>query len=174
MTSSSGPSPSESRPRSAGWNVTTPKSRLPCATSTPTWRDGNAPHVDLNLRMRVAEAVDERQQRVHRAFVRADEHAAAAQVAQLADGLLGFFREAHQPLRVVAQHAAGLGQRALLRRSVEQPLAELVLEPPDGLADGRLGPMQLGRGPRKAALGRDGQKDLQFSRAPRCPQKRRS
>jgi hypothetical protein len=40
ITSSSGPSVSEARPRSAGWNVMTPKSRLPCDTSTPTCREG--------------------------------------------------------------------------------------------------------------------------------------
>ena len=99
---------------------------------------------------------------MHGALVGADEHAAAAQVAQLAHGRLGLFGEAHQPLRVVAQHAPGFGQRALLRRSIEQPLAELVLEPPDGLAHGGLGAVQLGGGAREAALGRDGQKDLEF------------
>ena len=109
-----------------------------------------------------AEAADERQERVHGAFVGSDEHAAAPQVAQLAHGGLGFFAEAHQPLRVVAQHAARLGQRALLRRAVEEPLAELVLEPADGLADRGLGAVELGRRPRKAALGRDRQKHLQF------------
>ena len=97
---------------------------------------------------------------MHRAFVRADEHAAASQVPQLADRLLRFVRETHQALRIVAQHTAGLGQRPLLGRSIEQPLTELVLETPDRLADRRLGTMQLCRGARKAALCRDGQKDL--------------
>ena len=40
ITRSSGPSDSVSRPRSAGRKVITPKSRLPCTTSTPTCRDG--------------------------------------------------------------------------------------------------------------------------------------
>ena len=47
------------------------------------------------------------------AFVGADEHAAAPQVAQLAHRRLGLLGQPHQPLRVVLQHAAGLGERAV-------------------------------------------------------------
>ena len=80
------------------------------------------------------------------------EHAPAPQVAQLAHGRLGLLGEPHEPLAVVLQHPAGLGQRAVLRRAVEQPLAELVLEPAHRLADGRLRAVHLGRGAREAAL----------------------
>ena len=79
-----------------------------------------------------------------RRFVGADEHAPALQIAQVADRRVGLLRQAHQPLRVVEEHAAGLGELAVLRGAVEQALAEVVFEPPDGLADGRLGPVQPG------------------------------
>ena len=100
-----------------------------------------------------AEPRDERQQRVHGRLVGADQHAPPPQVPQLAHRLLGLLRQPHQPLRILAEHAARLGQRALLGRAVEQPLAQLVLEAPDGLADRRLGAVQLGRGSREASLG---------------------
>ena len=83
----------------------TPKSRLPC---------GHAAHVDLDLRVARAEAPDERQQRVDRGLVGADEDPPAPQVAQLADGLLGLLGQPHQPLRVLPQHAARLRERPLL------------------------------------------------------------
>ena len=105
---------------------------------------------------------DQRQQRVHRALVGANQHPATAQVAQLANSRLRLFTEAHQPLRIIAQDATGLRERALLGRAVEQPLAEFVLEPPDGLTDRRLRPVQLGRRAREAPLRGDGQKHLQF------------
>ena len=98
---------------------------------------------------------------MHGRFVGADEHAAAPQVAQLAHRRLGLLGEPHEPLPVVLQHAAGVGQRAALRRPVEQLLAEIVFEPPHGLADGRLGAVHLGRGARKAALLGDGEEDPQ-------------
>ena len=123
---------------------------------------GDAAHVDLDLRVLVAESADQRQQRVNGALVGADEDAAAAQIAQLTHGGLGLFAEAHQPLRVVAQDASRFGQGALLRGPIEQALAQLLLEPADGLADGRLRAVELGGRAREAALGGDGEKDLQF------------
>ena len=97
-----------------------------------------------------------------RGFVGADEHAAAPQVAEVLDGRLRLFRQPEQPLGVVAQQAAGVGQRGVLGGAVEQPLADALLEPPDRLADRRLGPVQLHGRPREAAFGRDPQEDAQF------------
>ena len=108
---------------------------------------------------RLAEARHQRQQRVDGRFVGADEHAAAPQVAQLAHRRLGFFGEPHEALAVVLQHAPGVGQRAALRRPIEELLAQVVLEAADRLADRRLGAVHLGRGARKAALFGDGEKD---------------
>ena len=99
---------------------------------------------------------------MHGRLVGPDEHAPAAQVAQLAHGLLGFLRQPHQPLRVLAQHAAGLGERPLLGRSIEQALAQLVLQAPDGLAHRRLRAVQLGGRPRETALRRHGQEHLEL------------
>ena len=122
----------------------------------------HAAHVDERLRVRLAEPADERQQQVHARLVRADHHAPAAQVRKLPDRALRLLRQAQQPLRVALQHPPGVGQRAVLERSVEQPLAEIIFQPPDGLAHRRLGPVQLPGRPREAPLGRHGQKHPQF------------
>ena len=45
----------------------------------------------------------------------------AAQVTQVLDGALGFFGQTQQALGVVAQQAAGFGQRRVLGGAVEQP-----------------------------------------------------
>ena len=74
-------------------------------------------------------------------------------VAQVGDGPGGLVGEPQQPRRVVEQQLAGVGQRAVARGPVDEPLAGIVLEPADGLAHGRLGPAQLPGGPREAALG---------------------
>ncbi len=118
----------------------------------------HAAHVDENARMLLAELFDQRQQHVDAALVRSDQHAAALQVAQLADRQLRLFRKPLQPLGVVAQHAPGLGQRAVLRRAIEQPLPHFVFETADGLADGGLGAVQLRGGARKAAFRGNGEK----------------
>ena len=79
--------------------------------------------------------------------------------SRIADSV--FFSEAHEPLPVVLQDAPGVGQRAALRRPIEELLAELVLEALDRLADRRLRPVHLRRRARKAALLGHGQKDPQ-------------
>jgi hypothetical protein len=94
-------------------------------------------------------------------FVGPDEHPAATQVAQLADGGFRFLRKAHEALPVVLQHPAGVGERRALRRAVEQLLAELALEPAHRLAHRRLGAVHLARRPREAALVGDREKDPQ-------------
>ena len=113
--------------------------------------------------MLLAELVDERQQDVHRRFVRPDQDAPPLQIAQVADRRFRLLGQAHQALRVVEQHPARLGELAVLRRTVEQAFAKVFLEPANGLADGRLRPMQPGGRPGKAPLRRNGQKYLKFS-----------
>ena len=108
--------------------------------------------------MLLTEPLDQRQQDVDAALVRPDQHAATLQIAQLADRQLRLFRKPLQPLGILPQHPPGLGQRAVLRRSIEEALADLVLETPDGLADGGLGAVQLRGGAGKAALRGNGQK----------------
>src|SRR5262249_29243892 len=116
---------------------------------------------DRDVRILLAEARDERQQRVDRRFVRADQDAAAAEIPQFADGRFGFFREPHEPLTVVLQHAPRFGERAGLRRPVEQLLAEFDLEAAHRLADRGLSAVHLGSRARKAALVGDREEDLQ-------------
>ena len=122
---------------------------------------GHAADVDGDVGILLAKARDERQQGVHGRLVGADQHAAAPQVAQFAHGRLRLLGEPHEAAAVVLQHAAGVGQRAVLRRPVEERFAEAGLEAPDGLADGGLGAVHFGGGAREAALLGDGQEDRQ-------------
>ena len=69
---------------------------------------GHAADVGGDVGVALAEPRDERQQRVDGGLVGADEHAAAAQIAQLAHRRLGLLRQAHEPLAVVLQHLARL------------------------------------------------------------------
>ena len=123
----------------------------------------DAPDVDVHERMRLPEPGDERQHDVHRRLVGANQHAAAAQVAQVLDGNLRLLGQAQQPLGVVAQQPPGVGQGGVLGGPVEEPLADALLEPPDRLADGRLGPVQLHGGPGEAPFGRNLKEYAQFA-----------
>ncbi len=130
----------------------------------------DAAHVHVDERVRLAEARHQRQHDVHRRFVGADEHAAAAQVAQVAHRGFGLLGQPQQPLGVVAQQAAGVGQRGVLGGAVEQPFADRVLEPAHRLADGRLRAVQLHRGAGEAVLGGDFEEDPQFRQIHECLQ----
>ena len=99
---------------------------------------------------------------MHRGFVGADEDASAAEIAQVLHGDFRFLGEAKEALGVIAQQASGVGERGVLGRAVEQPLAHAVFQAPDRLADGRLSPVQLHRGPREAAFGRNLKENAQF------------
>ena len=99
------------------------------------------------------------QHRVHRRFVGPDQDTTAPQVAQVADRAFRFFGEAEQALGVIAQQAPGVGERRVLGRAVEQPLADILLETLDGLADRRLRPVQFHGCPGEAAFGGDLEKD---------------
>ena len=105
--------------------------------------------------MRRANGLDERQQGVHRRLVGADDDPAAAHLLQLADRRLGLGGEPQQPRGVVLQQPPASVSVAVARRPIEQPVAQLVLEPADRLADGRLRPVELLGGLREAALGGD-------------------
>ena len=114
----------------------------------------HAPHFDARLRMLARETIDDRQQAVDRRLVRPDDDPAAADLLELPDGRLGLAASRSSRVRVVLEQPAGLGQRAVARGAVEQPLAQLVLQPADGLADRRLGPVQLLGGRREASIRR--------------------
>ncbi len=73
----------------------------------------DAPNLDERLGVRLREALEKRQERVNRRLVRADDHAAAAHLLQLAHGDLGVCRKAQEPARVLLQQHPGFGQRAV-------------------------------------------------------------
>ena len=96
-----------------------------------------------------------------RRFVGADEHAAAPQIAQVAHHRLGLLGQTDEALAVVLQHLARLGERAALRRAIDQLFAQVHFEAPDRLAHGRLRPVHLGGRTREAALVRHGEEDIE-------------
>ena len=118
----------------------------------------HAAHVDDDVGMVERELLDVRQQAVDGGLVGADDDAAAADLLQLAHRRLRLVGQPEQPLRVVLEQPSGLGQRAVARRAVEEPLPQLVLDAADRLADGRLGPVQAPRRGGKTAVRRHGEK----------------
>ena len=115
----------------------------------------HAAHLDLGLGMVFPEPHRDGQQHVDGRLVDPDDHPPAPQLLQLAHRVHRFVPQARHALGVIEQDRAGLRQPPGLRRSVEQPLAELVLQPADRLADRGLRAVQPGRRPREAPLGRD-------------------
>ena len=77
---------------------------------------------------------------------------------QLLDGRLRLVGQAQEPLGVILEEAARLGQGTVAGGAVEQALAELVLDPAHRLADGRLGSMEPPRRSGEAPFGRHGEK----------------
>ncbi len=122
----------------------------------------HAPDVHQDGRIVLLERGDERQQTGDAGLVCANQHAALAHVAKLGDGVRGLVGQPKEARGVVEQELAGVGQRAVAGRPVDEPLAARVLEPADGLAHGGLGPPQLAGGAREAALGRDGDEDAEI------------
>ena len=84
------------------------------------------------------------------------------QLPQLAQRARRLTAQVQQLHRVLAQHLAGIGQRAVARRPLQQHLAQLRLQLGDRLAHRRLGSVQPRRRPREAALLRHRQKRLQL------------
>ena len=93
-----------------------------------------------------------RQQAVHRRLVGADDHPAAPDLLQLPDGRFGVGGQAEEPLRVVLQQPAGLGQRAVADERSNSRSPSSSSSRRMRLADGGLGPVQLLRRGRETAL----------------------
>jgi hypothetical protein len=123
----------------------------------------DTPDVDVNKRVGGAKLRDEGQHRVDRCFVGPDQHPAAAEVAQILDRAFRLLGQPQEPIGVVAEEPAGIGQRGVLRRSIEQPFADTILQPPHGLADRRLRPVELHGCTREAAFSRNLQENAQFA-----------
>ena len=85
------------------------------------------------------------------------------ELLQLAHGVLGFLPQSGEPLGVVKQDGACLGQSPALRRPVEEAFAQLPFKPADCLADGRLGAVETRGGPREAVFGRHHLEDFKFA-----------
>ncbi len=122
----------------------------------------HAPDLDERLRMGLGEPIEERQERVHGRLVGADDDPPAADLLQLPHGDFGVRGQRQQPAGVLLKQAPRLGQRAVADRPIEQPIAKLLLEPPDRLAHGGLRAMQLFGGDREAALRRNRDKCAQI------------
>ena len=150
-------------PRSAGWNVRTPKSMLRSSTAPAIWRDGTRRTSTATCGCSAGEALDVRQQAVDGRLVGADDDPAARGPAA-APGWPSAASPASPSRRcgVVLEQAAGLGQGAVPRGAVEQPLAQLILDAPDRLADGRLGPVEPPGGRGEAPVRRNRQESGQI------------
>src|SRR5262249_54308981 len=155
------PTGTSSSPGSAGWNVSAPKSRLPCSTSTAICRAGTRrtsivmsgycwrKRATSGNSVWTAASFEPTRTRPRR---RSRSSRTACSRSS---------RGRPEPLTVVLQHAPRFGERAGLRRPVEQLLAEFDLEAAHRLADRGLGAVHLGRRARKAALVGDREEDLQ-------------
>ena len=136
MTSSSTPIGIDSRPRSAGWNVSTPEIETPAQHLPGDLSRQHPPNLDLRLGVPLAEAGDHRQQHMDRCLVCPDQDPPPSQVLELADRRLGFVPQLREALRVVEENLPGLGELSTLGGSIEQPLVQLVFQSPNRLADG--------------------------------------
>jgi hypothetical protein len=63
---------------------------------------------------------------------------------------------------MLGQHDASLGELPVLHRPIEQPLAEILLEPPDRLADRRLRTIGSRRRLGEASAVGDREEDLEL------------
>jgi hypothetical protein len=96
------------------------------------------------------------------ALVGADDDAALADVAQVADRPRRFVRQAQHPVRVAQEQLACVREGAVSRRPVEKALADCLLEALHGLAHGGLGPPKLPGGPGKAPFRGNSRKNAQI------------
>ena len=113
--------------------------------------------LDLDLYERVffAKLLDHRQQVKDGVLIGRDRYLAVLQVADLGKRSSGVGAEVEHLLGVIEQHLSGEGQCTVLRRSVKKRLADVVLKPPDRLADRGLRPVKYLRRTRKTAFPRD-------------------
>ena len=123
----------------------------------------DAVHADLHAGMLLVEARQRRNQRMDGAFVDPQGELAAPQAIQISQPLLYFVAQVEEPLGVLLEELAGVGEADGARAAHKQRLAQGVLELADGQADGRLGAIKLFGGPGKAALAGHRQKHLQFA-----------
>ena len=119
-------------------------------------------HGNLDLGVVAAKFVEQREQVEAGVLVGGEVQAAAMQFAQFGESAGGVVAQIQQLERVVAQYFARVGQGAVARGAVQQPLAKFRLELGDRLADSRLRAMQAGGRAREAAFLGDGEKGFQL------------
>ncbi len=120
-------------------------------------------HRDADHGMQAAELGQHRQQVERGKFVGGDAQLAALQLAQFGQRSGGIVTQVEQPLGILLQHAPGIGEQAFAGGAVEQRLADFLFQLVNGLADRRLGAMQLFRGPGKLPFPRHREKHFQLS-----------
>ncbi len=94
-----GPSAIDCSPRSAGLEREDAEVEIAVEQLGRDRARADAAHLDERMRMRLGEAIEKRQQRVHRGFVGADNHSTAPDLLQLAHGGFGVGGQAQQPRR---------------------------------------------------------------------------
>ena len=119
-------------------------------------------HGDPDHGMYPAELVQHRQEIQAGVLVGGDAQLALLQLPQLDERSPGLSAQVEQLLGVFLEHAAGIGEGAVARRTIEQQLAQFGLQLAHELADGRLSSAQALRGPGKALFLNDGQKGFQL------------
>ena len=119
---------------------------------------GEPPHFHENARVIALERLDQRENRVHGALVRTDDHATLLDVPKFGNGARGLFCQTQEPVGVLEKQVACVGERAVAGGAVDEPLTGRLLEPSYGLTDCRLGSPQLLRGFREAPLAGNGDK----------------
>ena len=100
--------------------------------------------------------------------MRGDDQLPAAQVPHVVERRQRLILEVHQPLGVLQQHLAGVGQHPTPARPIEERLADLIFETLDDLADGGLCPVErLGRFG-EAAFAHDGHECFELEQVHRA------
>ncbi len=110
------------------------------------------------MRAAAAKFVQHRQQVKAGVFVGGEQQTAAVERTQLVERVGRLVAKRQQPLRIVAQQLACLGERAVARSALKKDFAKVALEFADDLAYRRLGPVQSRRRAGEAALLGYGQK----------------
>ena len=142
-----------SRPRSSIGSETIPASRSPARTASTTSDGVQADDAHAHARMAAAELGDEVDARVVAGGPpRPEGGRAAAQLAHGDDRVARRLGRVQRPLGVRAQRVPGLGRLQPAADALEEPDAELGLEPAHLLGERRLREMELLGGRRERAV----------------------
>jgi hypothetical protein len=130
----------------------------------PGYAAGERPlHRDVHVGIQAAVLVQQRQQVQAGELVGRQRETARAELPDIVERRERLLAEIQQPLGVHREHPPGVGEHAAPAGAVEQRPADLVLEPLDGLADRRLGPIERLGGGREAALPYHGDEGFELS-----------